>query len=404
MGRTAQHEGQGDIAPAAAASRRFSSYLRRIRKERRLSLRQVEKLSEGYPERVSNSYLAYCETGRLLPSLGKLITLSKVLGVPLQSFTDRLEIDREATPLPAAVRGASCEELRAMGVREAEAGRLSQAFTCFERALEKASDAMTRADLTMDLAIVLKRMSRHYAARDLLEEVLSIRSLDTGRTDRALILLAGVLREMGRLPIAAMVGREAMLRAAQASDPLREAHAASVLGNALFDMGCVTEAAPLYEKAVRVYRDAGDLVSLTTNLGNLGNCHVRLGRFAEGFRLLHEAEAIARREGFSRQVADLLGYLGAACALQGNVPRAEKLFFQSNQLARAGDYHDIVFANTWQLRELAVKRGRAAEAGGYLRTLRYLRGRIDSTCPEIRAFDSLVSPDAALDTRQRADA
>ena len=106
--------------------------------------------------------------------------------------------------------------------------------------------------------------------------------------------------------------------------------------------------------------------------------------------MLHEAEALARKQGFNRQVADVLGYLGQAYALQGNIERAEKQFFQSNRIARDAGYHDIVFSNTWYLRELALKAGRHAEAADLLRSLRYVRARVDNGTPEVKAFDEMT--------------
>ncbi|HKY33345.1 MAG TPA: tetratricopeptide repeat protein, partial [Candidatus Polarisedimenticolia bacterium] len=393
---TAPPESEGKSSAAAAGTDRFAAYLRRCRHARRLSLRQVERLSEAFPERISNSYLAYCETGRLLPSLGKLITLSKVLGIPLQSFTERLELDRELGPGEAVHAAAPWTELRDEGIREAEAGRLQHAYTCFERALDRCGTgpaaAGPRADLRMDMAIVLKRMSRHHTARELLEEVLSEAPFrrDGDRADRALILLAGVLREMGRLPIAAMIAKEACQRAAASGDALREAHASSVLGCALYDLGQIQEAATLYESAVKVYRQQGDPAKLVCNLGNLGNCLVRSGRFNEGMRLLAEAEELARRNGFLRQTADILGYMGAAHMEHAAPDQAEHRFFQSNKIARAHGFNDVLFGNVWHLRRIALKRARDAEALDHMRTLRYLRTKVEGTSAEIRAFDRVM--------------
>ncbi len=379
-------------APARAA--RFPAYLRRCRRERKLSLRQVEKLSESYPERVSNSYLAYCETGRLLPSLDKLITLSKVLGVPLQSFIERVELDMEAEARPDPRARTTWQELRSEGIAEAERGRLALAYARFERAHGLAGTPAARADLKMDMAIVLKRMSRHYSARDLLEEALSDLP-DTGpgseRVERALVLLAGVLREMGRPPIAAIVARQAMERAARAGDRAQEGHAATALANALFDMGDAQAAAPLYETAARVFRGGAEPAHQATSLANLGNCQVRCGRFAEGVRTLREAEALARRHGFARQIADVLGYLGRAYRQQEDLARAEKHLRLSNQEARGSDFHDILFGNTWHLREIALRGSREAEAADLLRRLRYLRGRVDGSSSEVRAYDRMFS-------------
>lgn len=378
-----------------ATGGRFSAYLRRCRVARRLSLRQVEKLSESHSERVSNSYVAYCETGRLTPSLGKLITLSKVLGIPLQNFTERIEMDREPADLPAGPPLDTWRQAREAGIREAEAGRLRAAFACFERAHALAADdPLARLDLGMDMAIALKRMSRHCMARDLLEEILSdlTRRLDdAARMERALILLAGVLREMDRLPIAAMAAREALERARASEEPAREAHAASVLANCLYDLGDAAAAGPLYERAITIYRQSGDDVSLVANLANLGNCRSAEGRIPEALRTLREAEGIAARHGFSRHLADIESYVGRARLAQGHEAAAEKHFYRSNRMARAGSYDDILFGNTWRLRAIAESRGDTATAEEHLRTLRYLRSRVQCSTAEIRAFDRLVN-------------
>ena len=409
--RNAQDIERGATGPRAPdPSLRFPTYLRHCRRQRRLSLRQVEKLSEEYPERVSNSYLAYCETGRLLPALGKLITLARVFGLPLQSFTERIEMDQERVVAPDLGPGATWRQMRAAGITEAEAGRLTAAHVCFEKALTMAAgdgDGDAETDLKIDLAIVLKRMSRHYIARDLLEEVVSRKVLDPARIDRALILLADVFREMGKLTLAAMIGREAMQRATRLGDRTKEAHAACLVGNALFDMGDIADAIPLYEKAVRFFRENGDTASLVCNMANLANClarDARGARFNEGIRLLSEAETLARRMGFNRQIADIYCYLGQAYILHGSHARAEKLFFQSNQIARPAGYHDIHFSNTWFLREIAAKFGRAADAAGHMKTLRHLRGRVENTNPEVRAYDRMTGPDGGDDNRENANA
>ena len=83
---------------------------------------------------------------------------------------------------------------------------------------------------------------------------------------------------------------------------------------------------------------------------------------------------------------------------------AEKLFFQSHQIARPAGYHDIHFSNTWFLREIAAKFGRAADAAGHMKTLRHLRGRVENTNPEVRAYDRMTGPDGGDDNRENANA
>src|SRR4030095_15006288 len=162
-----------------------------------------------------------------------------------------------------------------------------------------------------------------------------------------------------------------------------------------------------YEKAMRIFRENGDAASLVCNMANLANCLVREARgarFNEGIRLLNEAETLARQNGFNRQVADIHCYMGQAWLLHGSHARAEKLFFQSNQIARPAAYHDIHFSNTWFLRDIAVKSGRAGDAASHLKTLRHLRGRVENTNPEVRAYDRMTGVDGKDDAPARVDA
>ena len=176
---------------AAAAHHSFAAYLKRCRLQRRLSLRQVERLSREYSESVSNSYLAYCETGQAAPFARQADHPVEGAGDPAAAVHRAGGLDRGAVAPVELGPEATWREMRAAGITEAEAGRLAEAFACFARAAEmikalrpgendgaaaRADVEAARADLKMDMAIVLKRMSRHYTARDLLEEILS----DTG--------------------------------------------------------------------------------------------------------------------------------------------------------------------------------------------------------------------------------
>ena len=75
----------------AIDSRRFGKYLRGIRQERSLSLAAVEKMSHGWPERVTKSHLSRLENGQASPSFARMYTLSMVYGIPVSFLVDRFE-------------------------------------------------------------------------------------------------------------------------------------------------------------------------------------------------------------------------------------------------------------------------------------------------------------------------
>ena len=75
----------------AIDNRRFGIYLRRIRVERSLSLAAVEKMSRGWPERVTKSHLSRLENGQASPSFARVYTLSMIYGIPVSFLVDRFE-------------------------------------------------------------------------------------------------------------------------------------------------------------------------------------------------------------------------------------------------------------------------------------------------------------------------
>ena len=76
----------------AIVTKRFGMYLRRIRSERRLSLAAVEKMSHGFPGRVTKSHLSRLENGQATPSFARMYTLSMIYEIPVSSLADRFEL------------------------------------------------------------------------------------------------------------------------------------------------------------------------------------------------------------------------------------------------------------------------------------------------------------------------
>lgn len=72
--------------------KRFGSYLRRIREDRKLSLAAVEAMSSGLPKRVSKSHLSRIENGQASPSFARVFTLAQIYGIPVSSLADGFEL------------------------------------------------------------------------------------------------------------------------------------------------------------------------------------------------------------------------------------------------------------------------------------------------------------------------
>ncbi len=383
---------------------RLGEFLRACREERRLSLRQVERLSNAFSEPIANSYLANCERGRFVPSVQKLLTLSKVFGIPLQSFVDRIDLEQYDALKPDLDSFEACRDL---GIEEAQRGNLGRAFACFERALEllerQSGAPLPRLTAEIDLAIVLKRMGKHSAARDSLERVLRRREMPPALRVRALDILAGVHRELGNLTLALVFAGEAERAARTCGEPRLRPHTCNTLANIYYDLGDDASAAPRYERAMREFRRAGETTGLLVAASNLGNCLLRLGRREEGLARLEEALETARREDAKRLTADILGYMARAHFQAGDFVSARRQALDSIEIARRGDYFDTLFCDHFYLWRMARAEGKERDEGIYLRSLKYFRTKLESTLPELEEFDQILRSTAPPTARPAAD-
>jgi tetratricopeptide (TPR) repeat protein len=386
------------------AGQRLGEFLKVCREERRLSLRQVERLSEAFSERIANSYLANCERGRFIPSVQKLLTLSRVFGIPLQSFVDRIDLEQHGALKPELDSFEACRDL---GIEEAQRGNLGRAFACFERSLEvlerQGGDVRLRLTAEIDIAIVLKRMGKHSAARDALEHVLRRREMPPALRVRALDILAGVQRERGNLTLALVFASEADRLARLHDERQLRPHTCNTLANIYYDLGDDASAAPWYERALRRFRRAGETIGLIVATSNYGNCLLRLGRRGEGLARLNEALELARREDTKRLTADVLGYLARAHYQASDFTAARRLALDSIQIARRGDYFDTLFANHFYLWRMARAEGKEKDEGIYFKSLNYFRTKLESTLPELEEFDQILRSAALEKARPAAD-
>src|SRR2546426_4165231 len=112
--------------------RYLGRYLKELRETSGLTLRQVESLSRSFGEPVAFDYLSRAESGRILPSAHKLISLSHVYEVPAQSFLDTIELGQFEAFAPATRRPEECQEL---GLAAARRGDYAKAYACFLRGI-----------------------------------------------------------------------------------------------------------------------------------------------------------------------------------------------------------------------------------------------------------------------------
>ena len=99
-----------DVERDLRGSARLGNYLRRLRSGYGLSLRRVEEKAKADGGEIDNSQLSRYERGKCYPSFDKLCVLANIFNVPIQNFSDLLDLENiEQFEIPQATE---YEELR----------------------------------------------------------------------------------------------------------------------------------------------------------------------------------------------------------------------------------------------------------------------------------------------------
>ena len=132
MGQLKAHEPE---SIALAESTRLGSYLRRLREGYGYTLRKVEERATAIGEAIDNSQLSRFEKGKAIPSFDKLRALARVFNVPVQNFSDVLDLEEYQHLRPETADHAV---LLKTGAELIERGEYGRAFVTYEKALEVA--------------------------------------------------------------------------------------------------------------------------------------------------------------------------------------------------------------------------------------------------------------------------
>ncbi len=389
----------GKTAPSpdsGFSSNRLGMYLRRLREGYGYTLRKVEERTASLGEPIDNSQLSRFEKGKAVPSFGKLRALAKIFNIPVQSFSDVLDLEEFAGFDPGT---AYYEELLAAGADLLSKGDFGRAFVCFERSLEVAQNAGDRADRAAEsrwrMATALKRLGKlSMAERELREILKNASGLPARIRTRAALQLSYIYRELGDLYLASVLAREALDLAKRNNDSETEAGVLNALGN-------IAHAEGDFEEAVERYKDClGAMKSLgggTREMGviveiNLGGCMAQAGRKQEGLEILRRALSRARETGYRRAAALCLTRIGETFQLWNDLQEARSHYSESDLLATRGNtyYHDILFLNAYRRWEMARSERNGTREKIAFGRLRHLRSLLQRKFPEVDAFDRFV--------------
>ena len=386
---------QGNAAPLKG-SVRLGSYLKRLRTGYGYSLRRVEERARAGGGEIDNSQLSRYEKGICYPSFDKLRVLASVFNVPIQAFSDVVDLEGFEHLVPE-VNDPS--ELLDYGQARMIAGDTGQAFACYEHALEmlEALPAAARsreleARLRVSQAIALHRLGKLSLAEQELRNALRDLERLSGRLRaQAVLNLANVHADQGDLFLAEMEAERAYRFALDEDIELLAARSLHTLGRVLAERHQHSEAIDRYRQAVNLYQHCEEPHEAIRVRVNIGGCYVALGKTREGVRLLKSVLLESRQHGHRRQQARAWSYLGEAYYSLGDRPRARQCLAESDGLSAAGEkYIDLMFINSFYDWKMARDENNPTREKIAFGRLKVLRSGQERKFPEVEAFDDYV--------------
>jgi tetratricopeptide (TPR) repeat protein len=346
-------------------------------------------------EAIDNSQLSRFEKGKSIPSFDKLRALARVFNVPIQNFSDVLDLEEYQHLKPTA--GSYAEMLKA-GAAWMARGEHGRAFVTYERALELAEEereTQKACEMTADarwrMATALKGLGKLYMTERELREILKQGGRLPARTRlRTMLQLSYLYRELGDFYLASVLARECLELARREDDPLSQAGVLNTLGNISHDQGDAERAAESYRQSLAILEGLGGHHEMqATVLTNLGGCLVTQERFNEGMTMLREAHGRARERGFRRVAALSLTRMAEAFIKTLEHDQARDTLSESDTLSsHAGDcYYDILFLNSFLRWSMARDEGNSTREKIAFGRLRHLRSLLQRRFSEVEEFD-----------------
>ncbi|MBI4161628.1 MAG: helix-turn-helix transcriptional regulator [Acidobacteria bacterium] len=375
---------------------RLGTYLRRLRENYGYTLRRVEQRSQAVGECIDNSQLSRFEKGKACPSFEKLRVLARVFNIPVQNFSDMLDLEVYDQYKP---EGTNYDHLMEEGARDFDLGNFGKAYVTFERCLEILENGSTvdlaerRARARTRMAIALKRLGKLSMTESELRSILrEPAGLSAQTRIRTLLQLASVNRELGDRYLAGILVRECLDLSRNERDRPSEAAARQILGNLLLEDGNPAGAVPHLEAALGLWENLGEERKKVALLATLGECQCLLDRGDNGWANLKKSLALARRLSDRRGTAYALHKMAAASLREGRAGEGQDFIAKSNlEAEREPDpYPDILFANTFLMWEEARKRRNTTQAKIAFGRLKHLRSALEQRSPEVDRFDEYL--------------
>lgn len=376
---------------------RLGSYLRRLRIGYGYSLRRVEERARAEGGELDNSQLSRYEKGICYPSFDKLRVLAGVFNIPVQAFSDVVDLEeydefKPATGVP--------ELLIEDGQAALRAGDLGRAFAYCERALEilecqppSAERERAIAIARINLAASLSRLGKlSLAERELRNALRNVDKLSGALKAQALLYLANLHADLGDLFLAELEAERAEVYARDEGLDLLRGRILHTLARVLAGRGQDAKAIDRFREAAEQYESCGDLFEAIRVRINIAVCYVDMGKTREAIRLLRTSLAEAKGKGFRRLEAHSWSSMGEAYFRQRDARHARVCFAESNGIAgsETDPLNDLLFVNAYYEWKLAADEGSPTREKIAFGRLKALRSTLERRFSEVEAFDAYV--------------
>ncbi len=379
-------------------SARLGSYLRRLRSGYGLSLRRVEEKAKAEGGEIDNSQLSRYERGKCYPSFDKLCVLANIFNVPIQNFSDLLDLENVETfkpPEPVAY-----EDLRADGNREFEQGNFGRAYAVYEAALAQLEDrpgGTVDADLLAraryNTARALLRMGKISLAETELRIILR-QHRDIAPATQALVLLclADAHDDKGDGFLSILEAEKCLEISRSIGHVEYEGYALHHLANTQFGQGDYASALGNFREARTRLEPSASRHDMTLIRANIGYCLAKGGKPERGMRELRDALQTSTREGYRRCASYTLLYIGLVYQMKDDPKKARDAFEESEMMAHGGEerYVDLLFQTAYHLWEMARSAGNQIQEKVYFGRLKFLRPQLDRRFIEVESFDQII--------------
>lgn len=379
-------------------STRLGNYLRRLRIGYGLSLRRVEDKAKTGGGEIDNSQLSRYERGKCYPSFDKLCLLANIFNVPIQNFSDVLDLERVETYEPA--QPATYEDIKAEAAREWDQGNYARAYAIYETALARLEDGAegvvdqeTLARARFNLARTLLRMGKISLAETELRLILRRHREISPVTEVAVLgALADSHEDKGDRYLALLESEKALALARASANVEYEGYALHRIGRLHFLDGEYAEALEGFRGARALLENTAGKYDLTLIRINIGFCQAMLGKVDRGVRELREALQVAGKEGFRRCSTYALLYLGQIHYAKQDMTKARDFFEEAELMAHGGEerFVDILFQTAYHLWEMAKFSGNQVQEKVYFGRLKFLRSQLDRHFHEVEKFDQFI--------------